>query len=86
MNVVANWLMVAVAVTSLVLSVCIPILVGLFNSHKKTAKELSEHRTHVAEKYATKDDVKYLGDRMERQMKDGFNNIKEILMTHKDDV
>lgn len=79
MTSVATWLMVAIAFISLVLTVLVPLLVTLFNAHKNTAKELSSHQTHVAETYATKHDVKELGDRMERQLKDGITDIKELI-------
>ena len=84
MNEVATWVMVVIAFISLVLGVLVPLFISLSNAHKSTAKELSDHKTHVAESYATKDDVKDLGDRMERQMKDGFNNLKDLLTTNKD--
>lgn len=83
MTEVATWLMVAIAFISLVLTVLVPLLVSLFNAHKHTAKELSSHQTHVAETYATKNDVKDLGDRMERQMKDGFDDIKDLIKNRK---
>lgn len=79
MTEIATWLMVAIAFISLVLTVLVPLLVSLFNAHKVTAKELSKHQTHVAETYATKDDVKDLGDRMERSMSKGFEQIKELI-------
>ncbi|PKG57738.1 hypothetical protein [Shewanella sp. GutDb-MelDb] len=84
MTELATWLMVAIAFISLVLTILVPLLVSLFSAHKNTTKELSDHKTHVAENYATKDDVKELGDRMERQMRDGFNNLKDLLTTNKD--
>ena len=43
------------------------------------SKDLAEHKTHVAETYATKDDVKELGDRMERNMASGFDRIYNLL-------
>ncbi len=79
MTEIATWLMVAIAFISLVLTILVPLLVTLFSAHKATAKELSQHQTHVAQTYATKDDVKDLGDRMERSMKTGFDQIKELI-------
>lgn len=58
MNQVADWMMVVMTFISLVLGVLVPLFFSLTNAHKNTAKELSEHKTHVAENYATKDDVK----------------------------
>ncbi|WP_235591176.1 hypothetical protein [Pseudoalteromonas sp. H105] len=84
MTEVATWLMVAIAFISLVLTVLVPLLVSLFNAHKATAKELSDHKTHVAETYATKTDFDKLTDRMERQMKDGFETIEKLITKSKD--
>ena len=81
---VIDWIKIGLTVAGIVLTVLIPILVSLFNTQKHQAKELSDHKTHVAETYATKDDMKDLGDRIERQMKDGFNNLKELLINRKD--
>ncbi|GIU12925.1 hypothetical protein [Shewanella sp. MBTL60-007] len=83
MNDSLDWIRVFLAIGGLVLTVLVPLFVGLFNSQKNTAKELSEHKTHVAESYATKDDVKDLGDRIERQMKDGFTNLKDFFNNRK---
>lgn len=82
MSGVSNWIMVVISFISLVLGVLVPLCVSLSSAHKAIAKELSEHKTHVAEIYATKNDVKDLGDRMERQMKDGFENLKQLLTTN----
>tara|TARA_R110000796_G_scaffold92007_7_gene196234 strand:+ start:732 stop:989 length:258 start_codon:yes stop_codon:yes gene_type:complete len=82
MTQVATWLMVAIAFISLVLTVLVPLLVSLFNAHKATAKELSDHKTHVAETYATKTDFDKLTDRMESRMRDGFETLQKLLTTH----
>ncbi|MCK8124633.1 hypothetical protein MTF66_19765 [Pseudoalteromonas sp. 2CM39R] len=74
-----NWILVIIGIVSLILTVVIPIIVYLFSSNAATRQELAQHKTHVAEYYATKDDVKDLGDRMERQMKQGFEQLKELL-------
>lgn len=79
MNGIADWIMVAIGVVGLILTITAPLFVGLYRTHQSTAKELSEHKTHVAETYATKDDVKELGDRMERSMANGFEQIKELI-------
>jgi type II secretory pathway component PulJ len=82
MTQVATWLMVAIAFISLVLTILVPLLVSLFNAHKATAKELSDHKTHVAETYATKTDFDKLTDRMESRMRDGFETLQKLLTTH----
>ncbi|MDC3214487.1 hypothetical protein NQU47_18145 [Pseudoalteromonas distincta] len=82
MKEVADWIMVAIAFISLVLTVLVPLLVSLFNAHKATAKELSDHKTHVAETYATKTDFEKLTDRMENRIKDGFETLQKLLTTH----
>lgn len=81
----SNWLLVAIAFIGLILTVVIP-LIAYFNSNMNKNRQLiSKHQTHVAETYATKDDVKQLGDRVERhverQMTTGFDNLKELLKT-----
>ncbi|MFQ3203377.1 MULTISPECIES: hypothetical protein [unclassified Pseudoalteromonas] len=85
MTQVATWLMVAIAFISLVLTILVPLLVSLFNAHKATAKELSDHKTHVAETYATKTDFDKLTDRMESRMRDGFETLQKLLTTHSKD-
>lgn len=45
----------------------------------RLSKELSEYKTHVAETYATKHDVKELGDRIERSMVKEFDRIHSLL-------
>ncbi|WP_193050721.1 hypothetical protein [Pseudoalteromonas undina] len=84
MKEVADWIMVAIAFISLVLTVLVPLLVSLFNAHKATAKELSDHKTHVAETYATKTDFEKLTDRMESRIKDGFETLEKLLTHSKD--
>lgn len=74
-----NWLLVAIGFLTLVLMVMVPLVGSMYNTSKATDKELSKHQIHVAETYATKHDVRELGDRMERQMKDGFENLKQLL-------
>jgi|TARA_B100001059_G_C17351315_1_gene340675 type II secretory pathway component PulJ len=81
---VADWIMVAIAFISLVLTVLVPLLVSLFNAHKATAKELSDHKTHVAETYATKTDFEKLTDRMESRIKDGFETLEKLLTKSKE--
>ncbi|MGS0824833.1 hypothetical protein ACVBIO_03395 [Shewanella sp. 0m-8] len=83
MNESLDWIRVFLAICGIVLTILVPLLASIFNSQKNTAKELSDHKTHVAENYATKDDVKDLGDRIERQMKDGFTNLKDFFNNRK---
>lgn len=80
-----NWLLVVISFIALVLTVVVPLVAYLNNVATKARNELSDHKTHVAENYATKDDVKDLGDRMERQMKSGFENLKQFLTTRRTD-
>ncbi|WP_338725697.1 hypothetical protein V8687_18290 [Shewanella baltica] len=78
------WIQVVIGLVGIVLAILVPVFVYLNNTSQRTRHELSEHKTHVAEKYATKDDIKELGDRMERQMRNGFDNLKELLTNRKD--
>ena len=80
-----NWLLVVISFIALVLTVVVPLVAYLNNVATKARNELSDHKTHVAENYATKDDVKDLGDRMERQMKSGFENLKQFLNNRRTD-
>lgn len=75
-----NWLLVIVGFIGLFLTVVVPLIAYLNSVAHKTRNELSNHKTHVAETYATKHDVKELGDRMERQMDKGFENLKTFLI------
>lgn len=75
----ANWLLVVIGLFGLVLTVVLPLIAYFNRAMTKNSQLISDHKTHVAETYATKDDVKDLGDRMERQMKSGFDNLKELL-------
>lgn len=74
-----DWLLVIIGVCGLFISVVVPLLAYLNNVAHKTSAELNTHKIHVAEMYATKHDVKEIGDRMERQMKDSFDNLKSLL-------
>lgn len=74
-----------VAIIGLVLSVIVPLVAYLNSVATKARNEISDHKTHVAETYATKDDVKDLGDRVERQMKSGFENLKLFLTNRRTD-
>jgi hypothetical protein len=74
-----SWLLVAIGVVGMLLTIAMPLIAYLNNVAHKTRNDLSNHKTHVAETYATKNDVKDVGDRMERQMQAGFDNLKELL-------
>lgn len=84
MEQLTNWLLVIVGFIGLFLTVVVPLIAYLNSVTHKTRTELSNHKTHVAETYATKHDVKELGDRMERQMEKGFENLKTFLTNRKD--
>ncbi|MDK2597900.1 hypothetical protein [Pseudoalteromonas obscura] len=79
-----NWIMAIAAVASLVLMVTVPVVVHLFNSGAETRRALSDYKTHVAEQYATKGDVRELGDRMERQLEQGFKQIEMLINSRKE--
>jgi len=76
---ISNWLLVVISFLGLMLTVVIPLIAYFNRSMTKNTHLLSEHKTHVAENYATKNDVKDLGDRMERQMSAGFDNLSKLL-------
>lgn len=80
-----DYLRIALSAIAIVLAIVIPLVAYLNNVATKARTEISEHKTHVAENYATKDDVKDLGDRMERQMKSGFENLKLFLTNRRTD-
>lgn len=68
-----------VGLLGLGVTVMVPLIAHLYGTVHRTIKELSDHKTHVAEYYSPKTEVEKLGERIERQMKDGFDNLKEIL-------
>lgn len=80
----SQWIMVAISTAALILSVLVPIIVALSRANKDTAKELSDHKTHVAETYATKTDFDKLTERMERQLQNGFDTLERLLTKSKD--
>lgn len=80
----SQWIMVAISTAALILSVLVPIIVALSRANKDTAKELSDHKTHVAETYATKTDFDKLTERMERQLQNGFETLEKLLTKSKD--
>ena len=80
----SQWIMVAISTAALILSVLVPIIVALSRANKDTAKELSDHKTHVAETYATKTDFDKLTERMGRQLQNGFETLERLLTKSKD--
>lgn len=80
----SQWIMVAISTAALILSVLVPIIVAISRANKDTAKELSDHKTHVAETYATKTDFDKLTERMERQLQNGFDTLERLLTKSKD--
>ena len=74
-----NWLLVVIGAIGLILTIVVPLVAYLNSMATKTRNELNDHKTHVAETYSTKNDVKELGDRMERQFTKSFDNLKEFL-------
>ena len=78
-----NWILIAIGMVGLMLTIALPLVAYLNSVASKARHEISTHKTHVAENYATKDDVKDLGDRMERQMIQGFDNLEKLLSKRK---
>ncbi|AOY11844.1 hypothetical protein BGL48_11870 [Salinivibrio sp. SS3] len=74
----ADWV-TAVATALGVLITIGGVAIAVVNRIGAVARELSEHKTHVAENYATKDDVKDMTERVERQMEAGFSRIYKLL-------
>ncbi len=71
----ASWVSTLLAFGTFV-TLVLSLLIGyLF----RLSKELGEYKTHVAETYATKDDVKELGDRIARSMVKEFDRILTLL-------
>lgn len=75
-----SWLVVIIGIVGVLLTIAVPLIAYLNSVAHRTSNELNNHKTHVAETYATKNDVKDVGDRMERQMQAGFDNLKELLI------
>lgn len=80
----AEWITVVIAIISMVLGVVVPLIAHLYGVVHRSSRELSDHKTHIAENYSTKIEVEKLAYRIERQMRDGFDNLKEILTNRKD--
>ncbi|MUK40999.1 hypothetical protein GNP61_05435 [Aliivibrio fischeri] len=71
----ASWLNALIAAATLLTL----LLTALITKFFALSKELSDLKTHVAETYATKDEVKDVIERVERQIETGFNRIYETL-------
>lgn len=80
----AEWITIVIAIISMVLGVVVPLIAHLYGVVHRNSRELSDHKTHIAENYSTKIEVEKLAYRIERQMRDGFDNIKEILTNRRD--
>lgn len=72
---------IVTGVVSLALTMLVPLLVNLYARINANSTELSQHKTHVAEHYATKDDVREIATRLERHMDKQF---EQLLRTIKD--
>lgn len=80
----AEWITVVVTIIGMILGVVVPLVGHLYSVVHRNSRELSDHKTHIAENYSTKIEVEKLAYRIERQMRDGFDNIKEILTNRRD--
>ncbi len=71
----ANWANVMIGMASF-LTLLLSLLIGyLF----RLSKEMSEYKIYVARNHATKDELKDLGERVERQIETGFKQMMNIL-------
>jgi len=52
---------------------------GMIGYFFRLSKELSDHKTHVAKYYMTKEESKEAVERMERNMELGLNRIYDLL-------
>ena len=76
---VAGWLKLALAALSLLVTIFIPLIGALYRANLSTERQLSAHKTHVAETHPTKNDIKDLADRVDRQMKNGFEQLEKLI-------
>ena len=70
-----TWLSALVALATLLVMLTGALIGKLFS----LSKELAEYKTHVAESYATKEEVKDGFERLERQLETGLTRIYESL-------
>jgi len=67
---------VVTGVIGIALSMLIPLIATLANRITTNSKELSDHKAHVAENYATKDDMRQMIERLERHMDKQFEQLR----------
>ncbi|MEZ8455219.1 hypothetical protein AB6C42_06195 [Vibrio cyclitrophicus] len=70
-----TWLSALVAFATLLVMLIGALISKLFS----LSKELADYKTHVAESYATKEEVKDGFERLERQLETGLTRIYESL-------
>ncbi|MEZ8230709.1 hypothetical protein AB6C58_18230 [Vibrio splendidus] len=70
-----TWLSALVALATLLVMLISALISKLFS----LSKELADYKTHVAESYATKEEVKDGFERLERQLETGLTRIYESL-------
>ncbi|MBJ2147545.1 hypothetical protein JC606_14310 [Vibrio sp. IB15] len=70
-----TWLSALVALATLLVMLTGALIGKLFS----LSKELADYKTHVAENYATKEEVKDGFERLERQLETGLTRIYESL-------
>ncbi|EGQ8300075.1 MULTISPECIES: hypothetical protein [Vibrio] len=70
-----TWLSALVALATLLVMLTGALIGKLFS----LSKELADYKTHVAESYATKEEVKDGFERLERQLETGLTRIYESL-------
>ncbi|GLR75988.1 hypothetical protein [Aliivibrio sifiae] len=70
-----SWVNAFVAIASFLTLLLTALITKLFSM----TKELSDLKIHVAERYATKPEVKDLAERVERQIQTGFDQIYKLL-------
>ncbi|WP_054744885.1 hypothetical protein [Shewanella algae] len=73
---VTNWIVAIAAIISIVITVALPLLSYLNSTNNATRQELADHKTHVAENYATKDDMRNMVERLERHMDKQFEQLR----------
>lgn len=69
------WLSALVALATFLVMLIGALISKLFS----LSKELAEYKTHVAESYATKEEVKDGFERLERQLEAGLTRIYDTL-------
>lgn len=67
---------VVTGVITLALTMLIPLVVNLVNRINENRTELSNHKTHVAEHYSPKTDVRDIAIRLEHHMDKQFEQLR----------